>query len=108
MNDAVLVTDMGHCVYAETSLRVYLSVQRLQIFSKFCDTIAFADFNAKALLLSHIGGKAAEAFAATAAHSHQQGIAAGLHQDPVNAADMQNSIPASAQSQNAQMCTWPL
>lgn len=79
----------------------HLSVQGLQILSELCDAVAFADFYTEALLLGHVGGKAAEALAATASHSHQQGIASGLHQDPVNAAHMQNSIPATRQSQKS-------
>lgn len=66
----------------------YLSVKRFQVLSELSDAVAFADFNAEALLVCHIGSQATEAFAAAATHSHQQSIATWLHQDSVYAADV--------------------
>ena len=73
----------------------HLSVQGLEILPKLSDAVALADLNAEALLVCYVGSQATETLAATASHSHQQGVAAGLHQDPVDAADMQNGIPVA-------------
>ncbi|KAA6421358.1 MAG: hypothetical protein FRX49_08635 [Trebouxia sp. A1-2] len=67
----------------------------LEILPELSDAVALADLNAEALLVCYVGRQATDTLAATAPHPHQQGIAAGLHQDPVDAADMQNGIPAA-------------
>lgn len=77
------------------SWRFYLSVERFEILSELGDAIALADLNAEALLVCHIGGKAAEALAPAASNTNKQGIAPGLHQDPMNMAYMQYGIPAT-------------
>ena len=50
---------------------LYLSVQTLEVFPELSDAVALADLNAEALLVCDVGGKAAEALAATASHPHQ-------------------------------------
>ena len=74
--------------------KTHLSVQVLQILPELSNAVAFADLNAEALLVGHIGGKAAEALAPTATDSHQQSIATRLHQHSMDAANMQDCIPA--------------
>jgi hypothetical protein len=73
----------------------HLSVQGLQILPELSDAVALADLYAEAPLVCYVGSQATETLAATASHPHQQGIATWLHQDPVDAADMQNGIPAA-------------
>lgn len=75
-------------------MQTYLSVQGLQVFPKLCDAVALADLNAEAFLVCHIGGKAAQALAPAASHPDKQGIAPGLHEDPVDVTHMQYGIPA--------------
>ena len=78
-----------------------LSVQGLEVLSELSDAVPLADLDAEALLVCNIGGQAAETLAATASYPHQQGIAARLHQDSVDAAHMKNGIPATRPSYSA-------
>ena len=77
----------------------HLSVKGLEILPELSAAVALADLNAEALLVCYVGSQATETLAAAASHSHQQGIAAWLHQDSVDAADMQNGIPAAVMLQ---------
>ena len=66
----------------------HLSVKGLEVLPELSDAIAFADFNAEALLICHIGGQATEALTPAASNPHQQGIAPRLHEDSVNVANV--------------------
>ena len=71
-----------------------LPVEALEILPELDEPVPLGDLYGEAPLLCHIGSQPAEALTSAPTHTHQQGVAAGLHEHPVDAADMQQCVPA--------------
>ena len=82
------LTKQMECVHAD------LPVEVLEILPELNEPVPLGDLDGEAPLLRNIGGQPAEALPPAPTYAHQQGIAAGLHEHPVDAADMQQCIPA--------------
>ena len=76
------------------SVLANLPVEVLEILPELDEPVPLGNLNGEAPLLCHIGSQPAEALTSAPTHTYQQSIAAGLHEHPVDAADMQQCVPA--------------